>query len=96
VFGDVVGDVRNESTERELSKIALITHRLTVEVNREAWESSQKQIKVWEVNYYNLFHQNCTHFCHAVAMDVGIAVEKCSTEFPGTFISRLVEYTQPK
>lgn len=95
-FGDVVGDVKNESTEQDLSKIVLITHRLTVEVNRDVWESSQKQISVWEITDYNLFHQNCTHFCHAVAMDVGIVVKRPDAEFPWTFISRLIEATQTK
>ncbi len=95
-FGDVVGDVKNESTEQDLSKIALITHRLTVEVNRDVWESSQKQIKEWETTDYNLFHHNCTHFCHAVAMDAGIVVKSPNAEFPWSFISCLIEATKPK
>lgn len=90
-FGPVSGDVKNESTERDPKKLSLITHRLTVQVNKKVWIESQARIKQWETEKYDLFANNCVHFTHDVAADLGIITERRDTELPSDFLARLIE-----
>jgi hypothetical protein len=91
VFGDVAGALVNEATKPSGEKLSLVTHRLTVRVNRDRWRESQKEIAQWKTTDYNLFRNNCTHFVHAVAFDLGLIVERPRAEFPSHYLARLIE-----
>ncbi len=91
LFGPVPGDLKNESTQRDPTKLQLITHRLTVQVNQKIWQESQSRIKQWNTSSYNLVHQNCVHFTYEVASDLGLVVDRRSAEYPSSFLSRLIE-----
>jgi len=90
VFGDVPGRLVDEGT-KPAGEMSLITHRLTVLVDRDRWRESQAEIKKWKTSDYNLFRNNCTHFVHGVAFDLGLVVERPRGEFPWNYLSRLIE-----
>jgi hypothetical protein len=90
IFGNVKGELANEATKKP-NQQSLLTHRLIVQVNKQKWLDSQKEVATWRTEDYNLFSNNCTHFAYAVAADVGLDIAKPGTEFPSHFLVRLIE-----
>jgi hypothetical protein len=70
-YGYVPGSIRSEAFNPAST---LITEKLIVEVNREAYWSSQYPISTWATSNYNLFTNNCIGFVRDVASKVRILV----------------------
>jgi hypothetical protein len=85
---DVPGELRDESIKPMPS---LITHRIIVKIDKEAFdESLQEKIK-WKTGDYNLYKRNCISFSAAVAHDIGLTGVPVEADiFPATYSADLI------
>lgn len=68
--GQIVDEQLDKKTRE---KLKFITHRLIVQVNREAYRDSQKLIEKWRTEDYNLYRKNCIAFVADVANRTGLS-----------------------
>ena len=87
------GAVHDESTRSASIKPWLLTHRLIVQVDREAFEAGLKLKEQWVGSGidYHLLNRNCTHFAYGVmqAIQLGAPAPEIG-ERPALYVSRLM------
>jgi hypothetical protein len=54
------GYVKNSNNERSL-------RRFIIEVRREEFEATLKEVPIWKKEHYSLFNKNCAHFMNVIA-----------------------------
>ena len=87
-FQNVPGTLVNEAFN---TNSTLITDRLIVEVNKEAFFDSQKACVTWATTDYNKFSSNCINFAMDCAKRTGLRVpSKDSIQTPSSYMQRLI------
>ncbi|MDA1053353.1 MAG: hypothetical protein O3C40_23130 [Planctomycetota bacterium] len=87
------GAVRDESTKSASIKPRLLTHRLIVRVDRDAFEAGLNVKEQWVESGvdYQLFRRNCTHFAHDVMRAIELGAPKPELgERPSSYVGRLM------
>lgn len=67
---DVPGQVLNEALQHAPS--SLLTARVIAQVNKSAFDQSQREIERWKTADYNLYEKNCISFVGAVSSAIGL------------------------
>ena len=88
------GAIRDESTKSASVKPWLLTHRLILQVDREAFEAGLNVKEQWVGSGidYHLLNRNCTHFAYEVmrAVQAGLPGPELG-ERPSAYVSRLMK-----
>lgn len=87
------GAVRDESTKSASIKPWLLTHRLIVQVDRDAFEAGLNVKERWVGSGidYHLLKRNCTHFAHDVMQAIQLGSPKPELgERPSFYVGRLM------
>jgi hypothetical protein len=94
IFGaDVPGELRDESIKPMPS---LVTHRLIVSIDRDAFDEALGERAKWATGDYNLYKRNCISFSAAVARDLGlVGVPSEADTLPATYLSDLIATVNP-
>jgi hypothetical protein len=87
------GAIRDESTKSASNKPWLLTHRLIVQLDRDAFEAGLNVKEQWAGSGvdYHLLNRNCTHFAYDVlkAIQPGTPGPELG-ERPSSYVSRLI------
>lgn len=87
------GAIRDESTRSASVKPWLLTHRLIVQVNRDAFEAGLNVKERWVESGtgFQLLRRNCTHFAHDVMTAIQLSAPKPALgERPSMYVGRLM------
>jgi hypothetical protein len=95
LFTEATGAIVNEATKNTPSN--LLTARLIVRVNKDAFTASQDEILVWKTTDYNLFGDHCIKFAHAVAVAAGLFPPEVGTfTLPTTYLNELIQNSKAR
>ncbi len=89
IFATVPGKLTDEAIKATPSN--LLTARIIVRTNKQAFEASQSQIEKWKTSDYNLYERNCISFAKSVAMELSLkGFPPDTAELPPTYFERLI------
>lgn len=89
VFSTVPGKLTDEATKSTPS--SLLTARVIVRVNKQAFDASQIEIEKWKTADYNLYEKNCISFAKAIATDLALqGFPLDPADLPPDYFERLI------